>query len=670
MKDLSTRGRSLALACLWVAASTCTLVGCGGGGGSKDLAGGSNSGASAPVPVTTSLVGVAAVGAPLLGATITVVDAAGVTQGTAVTDMVHGQYTLTLGTSTPTFPLLLQAKGVDMAGTPVVLYSMAQSLSAASATNSTLNITPLTNAVVALMLGDEPTAQFKASLAGGTLPSLLANASAFAAAHTFVKTAVKANLNNAGLTTITTVDLFKDTFTTNKTGMDAAIEGLHLQFGKDSVSGNPVLYLSNKLILAGSTEVAVDLSVANGNLRSSSTVSAQATTSTLKATTVSATAMANVSFMDVVAVALNGAMSLSNVLNTDLIVVRAPTGSLSGGVHALQTIFSSAFTKQDGYDNLQTAAQLATYSAAGKQLSSFQILGCLDATITSGQCSKISVAALLYGSSTTANSAGVFNMVMTYNSSTGWSFIGNGSEAPWNVYPSTWASFDSTGALTPVTSPPQTALLNNPTVGAQVVVAAFDWSYATLLTSSHSFNFAYCNLPAGEAMCQGSTLGQSQGDMFSDQMIEITPGGFLGRSDLTSGASISATITGLGLNGTTTSVKLTTNLPTSTALSLYPKPDGLSSSAPLSMGSLLSGFSMTWDTWAAANPNMRLIEVRASVTSPTAPVINKLIVPPIGAHQATLPAITGVPSDAMQYILWLVAQDDQGRRYISKIVAQ
>src|SRR6185312_13604573 len=118
---------------------------------------------------------------------------------------------------------------------------------------------------------------------------------------------------------------------------------------------------------------------------------------------------------------------------------------------------------------------------------------------------------------------GVFEMTMNYASATGWSFVGNGRDIPWNVYPSTWAEFDAGGVLTPVASPPETALLNNPTVGAQVVVSAFDWSYATLLTGSHSFNFVYCNLPAGEAMCQGSVIGQSQGDMFSDQMIEITP---------------------------------------------------------------------------------------------------------------------------------------------------
>lgn len=677
MKKLLPRGRSLALACLWVAASACTLVSCGGGGGgSKDnLAGGGNGGsgggASVAVPVTTSLIGVAAIGAPLLGATITVVDAAGVTQGTAVTDMVRGNYSLTLGSAMPTFPLLVRAKGVDMAGTPVVLYSLAQSLNVAGAANSTLNITPLTNAVVALMLGNEPSAQFNASLAGGTLPALLANTSAYATANTFVKTAVKANLNTAGLTTLTTIDLFKDaTFAANKTGVDGAIEGLRVQFGRDTGTGHPVLYLSNKLILTGATEVTVDLTAAQSSLANTGTLPLNSTLvpSTLKATTVSSAVMANVSFLDLTAVALNGAMIIPSVANTDIIAVKAATGPLTAGARSQQFVFSSSFTKQDGYDNLQTAGQLATYASAGKQLSSFQILGCMDTTITSGQCSKVRVAALLYGSSITANSAGVFEMTMNYASATGWSFVGNGRESTWNVYPSTWAEFDSQGTLTTPASP-QTPLLHNPTVGAQVVVQAFDWAFATLLTGSHSFNFAYCNLPAGDAMCQGSVIGQSAGDLFYDQMIEITAGGFLASSDLVPGATVSAYIYGLGLTPGTTYLTLTTNLPSSTALTLYPQPDGLVS-VPLTTANVVSGFTVTWDTWAALNPTMRVVEVRASITSPTAPVINKVIVPPISAHQATLPAVSVVPSDAVQYILWMIAQDDQGRRYISKIIAQ
>jgi hypothetical protein len=676
MKNLLTRGRSLALTCLSVTALACTLAGCGGGGGGNskdDLAGGGNGGsgggASVTAPVTTTLIGVAAIGAPLLGATITVVDAAGVTQGTAVTDMVRGNYSMTLGSAMPTFPLLIRAKGVDMAGTPVVIYSLAQSLNASGAANSTVNITPLTNAVVALMLGNEPSAQFNASLAGGTLPSLLASTTAYAAANTFVKTAVKANLNTAGLTTLTSVDLFKDAaFAANKTGVDGAIEGLRVQFGRDTGTGHPVLYLSNKLILTGTTEVTVDLTTAQSDLSSSSTVLAHATTSTIKATTVSAAVMANVSFLDLTAVALNGAMIIPSVANTDIIAVKAATGPLTAGARSQQFVFSSSFTKQDGYDNLQTAGQLATYASSGKQLSSFQILGCLDNTITSGQCSKVRVAALLYGSAVTANSAGVFEMTMNYASATGWSFVGNGRESTWNVYPATWAEFDSLGTLTTSVSP-QTPLLHNPTVGAQVVVQAFDWAFATLLTGSHSFNFAYCNLPAGEAMCQSSVIGQSAGDLFYDQMIEITPGGFLASSDLVPGASISAYIYGLGLTPGTTYLTLTTNLPSSTALTLYPQPDGLVS-VPVTTANVVSGFTITWDAWAALNPTMRVVEVRTSITSPTAPMINKVIIPPISAHQAVLPAASAVPSDAVQYILWMIAQDDQGRRYISKIIAQ
>ncbi|MGC4062495.1 MAG: hypothetical protein QM749_17280 [Aquabacterium sp.] len=670
MKDLFTRARSLALACLGVAALAVALTSCGGGGSKDDLSGGSKGNNGGPaalvaVPVSSTLIGVAAVGAPLLGAQITVIDAAGVVQGSAVTDMAEGRYSLTLNSGTQFLPLMLRAKGVDMAGRPVLLHSLAQSLNPPTASNSIINITPLTNAVVGLMLNADPAATFQTSLVASStstkvlLPAALANATTYTSANTLVKTLIGRNLTAASITNATSLDLFKDAMLANKTGLDNAIEGLSIQFGQ---SGS--LYLSNKLTSPSlMPEVTVDLATW------SITPAASSKTSALT------TLMPNVALIDKVALALNAAMN-PNVQNTDLVIVPAATGILSGSgssaTRSSKVIFSSGLT-QDGYDYLQTASQLVSYASAGKQLSQFQILGCLDTTIVAGQCSKIKVAALVYGSAATANSAGVFEMTMNYDSTTtnatGWSFVGNGVLIPWNVYPSTWAEFDSTGGLT---SPSQMRLLSNPTKGAQVVVQAADvMSTATLRLIGdgggvHTAAFVYCNLPTGEAMCQGTQGVRSQGDLFNDQMIEKTSGSFLGDSTLRQGSTFTASFLALGVNNLTDSLALTADLPSSTASTLYPKPDTL----PLYVSDITAGLTVSWNNWAALNPNKRVVEVRVSVTSPTTPVINKVIIPPISANQATLPAITSVPPDAMQYILWMIAQDDQGRRYISKIIAQ
>jgi hypothetical protein len=430
MKHLLTRGRSLAMACLWVVASACVLTACGGGGagnpkdnivgpggsggGTGGSSGGGGGGTVSTVPATIH--GVAAVGAPLIGATITVIDAAGVTQGTAVTAMSDGAYAMTLASATPTLPLLFQARGVDMSGAPVALYSLAQSVNAIPNAVTTVNVTPLTNAVVALLLGAEPTAQFQASAAGGTLPTLLASTGAFSVASTFVKTAIKNNLSDAKLTNLALVDIFGDplfaTDVSSKTGVDAAIEGVRIQFGRDITTGHEVINLSNKLILAGTTEVTVDLTTAKSSLGSfTPTVAAGATTSTLKFTSTSSTIMPFVGDLERLRASLNAAMASPGATGSTIAVLRWATN---------KPLFSTSYHYHNNDDSFLLGDMLATYGTGGQQLSSFQVLGCLDDPVISGRCTNVKVAAMVHGSATTPNSTGIFDMVMTLSTTAGW----------------------------------------------------------------------------------------------------------------------------------------------------------------------------------------------------------------------------------------------------------
>jgi hypothetical protein len=672
MKHLLNRGRSLAMACLWVIASACVLTACGGGGagnpkdnivgpggsggGTGGSSGGGGGGTVSTVPATIH--GVAAVGAPLIGATITVIDAAGVTQGTAVTAMSDGAYAMTLASATPTLPLLFQARGVDMSGAPVALYSLAQSVNAVTNAVTTVNITPLTNAVVALLLGAEPTAQFQASAAGGTLPTLLASTGAFSAASTFVKTAIKNNLSDAKLTNVALVDIFGDplfaTDVSSKTGVDAAIEGVRIQFGSDPTTGHAVINLSNKLILTGVTEVTVDLVTAKSSLSGfTPTVAAGATTSTLKFTTTSTTIMPFVGDLERLRSSLNAAMASPGATGSTIAVLRWATN---------KPLFSTSYRYHNNYDSFLLGDMLANYGTAGQQLSSFQVLGCLDDPVITGRCTNIKVAAIVHGSAATPNSTAVFDMVMTLSSTVGWGFVGNNRQTVWNVFPATWATFDANGVLDATVSP-------NPSLGVQTAILADTLAFTTLqFPGGHSVNLDYCNLNAGEAMCLGTST--PTGDIIQDNNVAITTGGWLGQYDVRPGAKYWANSTGLGLTGDYNSTTLSTDLPSTASMSAYPLPDGISASTPLTHANLVAGLTVTWNTWAAAHPKMRVIEVRGVITSSvTAPMINKVITAPIATNQATLPAFSPDPGDALRYTLWMIAQDEQGRHFISKIVA-
>ena len=93
--------------------------------------------------------------------------------------------------------------------------------------------------------------------------------------------------------------------------------------------------------------------------------------------------------------------------------------------------------------------------------------------------------------------------------------------------------------------------------------------------------------------------------------------------------------------------------------------DGISTSVQLSAASLQSGtLAINWSTWAAANPDLRLIEVKR-VFTPTAggaPTVLDTTVPLPGKTAVTL-STSYTPVGAVTSELWLQAMDAQGRRF-------
>jgi hypothetical protein len=157
-----------------------TLGACGGGGGSSGGGGGGGS------TTTLTLSGTAAKGAALASATVTAKCDGGT--GTATTGA-DGTYTIAL--TSGTLPCVLKVS--DTSVTPAVdYYSVA--VGSGTTTTATANITPVTQLVVATLLGNDP-ASFYANFVASSDASKLTPSAVDAA-----KTAVVTQLQAAGVT--------------------------------------------------------------------------------------------------------------------------------------------------------------------------------------------------------------------------------------------------------------------------------------------------------------------------------------------------------------------------------------------------------------------------------------------------------------------------------------
>lgn len=652
MKNLLSRTRSLAGA--WTGALVCvlglTLSGCGGGGASANNTpggGGGGGGGGSTANVSTgpaTLVGVVAVGTPVLGATVSVVDALGVDQGSTITAITDGSFQLALSTASRTLPLFLQAHGTDMQGAPVVVHTVVQTLTTGTTTTNVVHLNPLTDAVVALLLGGDPRPYFQ-NPAGYASWGLLGNALALETASTFLKAVVRANLVDARLTDPAEINFFSDaTFAADKTRLDAVLESIRIQFARGS-NGHNLIKISNRLALGGSAEVLLDLDTTLSDLAAFvPTISADAVLSSLTETTGGAAVMPNIAGLNTLSATINIGMAQ-----------RLPPLELAN-----LPIFSYDYTNFDGLTGLDTITKLSDYGTSGYQISNFQVLACLDDPVSAIGCNQVAVAALVRNAQGVV--VDVFHDVVTYALLTGWRLRGNDRQTPWYVHPITWAEWDATGALDGSVSP-------NPGVGMLVLVGAREFMQATVQTpNGHALPFYHCNVTMWAPLCLGLT---ETGDLIDDHVLRSTRIDWVGSIDAVPGARYRIQTLTLGSGSENNTTRLTTDLPLTDDQTVYPLPDGLSAGAPLTIADFTAGLTVNWATWAAANPQLAMVEVRGVIRSTaTAPVKQSVMIMPLSGTQAVLPAFTAIPGDAVSYHLWLIAKDADGRRYVSKITAQ
>lgn len=183
------------------------LSACGGGGSSSD-----------EPAANAALAGTIAVGAPMLNATVTVMDANGVTRSAAAA--ADGSYS-GLSVDGLKAPFRLQACGL-VDGQQVCYYAVVSQA-------GTANVTPLTHATVSLALGQDAGTMFNAD---GSAPS----DTALAAKEQDLRDALGPVLDALGLGA--NVDFTSTAFSADRTGMDKLLDAVKITTGTDAGSGN------------------------------------------------------------------------------------------------------------------------------------------------------------------------------------------------------------------------------------------------------------------------------------------------------------------------------------------------------------------------------------------------------------------------------------------------
>lgn len=632
---------------LLVLSTVLSLVACGGGGGGGDA----GSGTTPPTPGLPSepvLSGVVAVGAPLGGASITVIDSKGNALGSATAHPVDGSYSLRLSSKAISTPVLVQARGLDATGAPVLLHSVV----ATPAVTMNANVTPLSDAVLHLALGTEVAPVFAKA---ADQQAVLANLSLLTAASDFLKTLIKTPLSDVKISDSKTLDLLNASgFAANKNPADLLLDLLRVNVVRSNLDVLQ-LQLSNKLQPAGTAEVVVDLALARTELaKTTGSTPTLAITSTLKATTAAAATAANLGVIDDVGVALN-----------QLIAQGGEAAAIA------ENALLAGYDKHNGGGGGVLSAKLATFAAKNWQLSRFQLLGCADDALVSGNCARVLVGAFVTDSS--GKRVDYFSDALTYDTKTKkWQLKGNGRELDFQLRPLAWWALDGAGAPETIAGSP------NPALGVQVLLQAQDPTSSTGLIekatvqtpSGFSLPFAYCEqywICVSE-VAGASTVTATGG--IRDTLLASASVGWLGGADTVRAARYIASYSLGGANKTRTAFLPSHLQSAAPASSRYPVFNGVSSSAPLTLAALRAGLDPVWSTWAAANPDLRLISVRAVIRYSDGRVQQReFTVAPSETTRFASPlpgvaalAIGGTPV----HELWLTAQDGLGRRLLTR----
>ena len=139
------------------------LTACGGGGGGSSAGNGSE----APAPSTTTTSGVAAVGAPIVGGTVTLK----CTSGTTTTAMTGADGSWKASLKSADYPCVIRVAGGQANG-----QALSTPLHSVVAGAGIANITPLTDLMVGILSSKKPDAWFDAATSGGLSGAISANA--------------------------------------------------------------------------------------------------------------------------------------------------------------------------------------------------------------------------------------------------------------------------------------------------------------------------------------------------------------------------------------------------------------------------------------------------------------------------------------------------------------
>ncbi|MCV2352786.1 hypothetical protein LNV09_01275 [Paucibacter sp. B2R-40] len=641
-----------------------SLGACGGGGGSDS---GSTPKPDATTPgVTTftvapTLSGVAALGSPLTNARVKVMDGTGAPVGSATTRPTDGSYTLTLNNKVLKAPLLVQVSGIDAAGNPQVLHS-AVPLMDASKPAMWANITPLSNAIVALAIGSDPQPVF-ASPAASAAAMAAPAASAASAAGEFVKSMIKTQLSDLKFTNAAALDLLGDaSFVADKSAQDLLLESLRVQLGKNN-KGIEQLLISNKLSTSATPEVQVSLGLAQTELlKATGGTPATAITSTLKLASTAKATLDNLPLLDELAKSLNALIS---------------QGKTAADFKAAAQL--SAYTQHNSADKDATAAKLADFASKKGQIGRFMVTGCADDALLVGLCKKVLVSANVSDASGSllAQFSDAVSFTKGANATTPgqWGLVGNGKGFGVNVYPVSVIHLGADGSVS-AASGSASSPEPNPWVGIQVAIQA-QTSTATptkimdtatvQLQSGYSIPFAYCSR---KLLCLSDTPGAKlvkPTGSITELVLKQSALGWLGSAESQRGAKYMASFTldDKALTETATAY-LPADVPAESATARFPAIDALSSSQPLTAQAFRSGLTFNFATWAAANPDMRLISVRVLLVGFILPLFVDTEPPNAPLTTLTLAPVALPSSATVSAEFWLGAQDSTGRRYYTR----
>ncbi|WP_374433984.1 hypothetical protein [Inhella sp.] len=621
------------------------LTACGGGGGGGGSTGGGGTTPTTPA-VPPTLVGVVSVGVPLGGAQISVVDAKGTALGSTSSNAGDGRYTLKLSAASPSLPLMLQARGIDSAGLPVLLHALVPA--AANDASTTVHLTPLSQAVSALALGAAPQAAF----AKPAEAKLTDTAPLISGAGTFLKTLIKTAASDAKITSLDAFDLLTDSrLATPKSAADLMLAGLRLQV--DGASGK--LLLGTRFLANPTPEVEVSLATAKTELAKGSTgTPASAITSTLKVTSAAASVVTN-------AATLDGIVSTLNPLLAQV--------STSAATYKASTALTG-YDKHDGRNVDALVGSLTAAATDGLQLGPLQVLGCADTVVKKGDCLRVLVASTL--SDRSGKPVRRLLDAATYNTAAKrWSLIGNGHTLSFEAYASSTQLLKRDGSSETSSGSSGSSASANPFSGVEVRLQATDEAFTSYLLLAgtvqtplgYALPLAACNQ---RQLCVAPTgaAGVVPTGAPQDHQLRASSVGWLGNADGLNGAAYKAIFTRnvTGAVQETRSAYLHAAMLSEVAAARHPVLDGVASATPLTLASLGRGLTLKWATWAQANPDLRLAQIRLVVRYPDRIASLPLDVLDVTEDPVLRVALTPGQGE-LGHDIWLTAVDTAGRRF-------